>query len=118
MVGKTSDFEESRGYFIGQFMAKYEKPELVTDKVEISWKKHDKSFKEIPHYHKIGIDINIIISGHVTAIIAGKSYDLYPKDFLVVYPPTILEDYIVHEDTELIVVKAPSVEGDKYPVIQ
>ena len=115
-IGNTSDFNSSGGYFIGQFMSKYSRDELVTDKVEIAWKKLDSSFKEAPHYHKIGIDINIIISGHVTAKIEGKSYDLYPRDFLVIYPPTILEDYIVHEDTELIVIKAPSVEGDKYPI--
>lgn len=60
-------------------MAKYRREDLVTEKVEVSWKKHDKSFKGTPHYHKIGIDINIIISGHVTAVIAGKSYDLYPN---------------------------------------
>ncbi len=117
VIDNVSDYEDSRGYFIGQFMAKYGRDDLVTDQVEISWKKLDSSFKESPHYHKIGIDINIIVSGHVTAKIDGKTYDLYPRDFLVVYPPTILEDYIVHEDTELIVIKAPSVEGDKYLIL-
>lgn len=114
VVGKTSDFESSRGYFIGQFMSQYGKPDLVTDQVEVAWKKLTPDFKEIPHYHKIGIDINIIISGHVTAVISGKKYELYPRDFLIVYPPTVLDDYIVHENTELIVIKSPSVPNDKY----
>mgnify|MGYP001588869371 CR=1 FL=1 len=114
VMGKVNDFESSRGYFIGQFMAKYGRQDLVTDLIDIGWKKLTPDFKEIPHYHKIGIDINIIISGHVTTIIAGKKYELYPRDFLIVYPPTVLDDYIVHEDTEVIVIKSPSVTDDKY----
>lgn len=114
VIGKTTDFDASRGYFMGQFMAKYGRQDLVTDLIDIGWKKLTPDFKETPHYHKIGIDINIIVSGHVTVIIDGQSYDLYPKDFLVVYPPTILEDYIVHQETELVVIKVPSVTGDKY----
>lgn len=116
VIGKVDDFESSRGYFIGQFMAKYGRGDLVTDKVEVAWKKLTPDFKEIPHYHKIGLDICIVVSGHITAKIGGHEYELKPKDFLVIYPPTQIEDFVVHEDSEIITIKAPSVASDKYEI--
>lgn len=114
VVGKVSDFENSRGYFIGQFMGQYGRTDLVSDQVEVAWKKLTPDFKEIPHHHKIGIDISIVVSGHITAKIDGKRYELRQKDFLVVYPPTIVEDFVIHEESEIITIKSPSVAADKY----
>lgn len=53
VVGNVNDFENSQGYFIGQFMGNYNRSDLVSDKVEVAWKKLTPDFKEIPHYHKI-----------------------------------------------------------------
>lgn len=53
VVGNIKNFDDSRGYFIGQFMSQYGRPDLITDKVEVAWKKLTPDFKEIPHYHKI-----------------------------------------------------------------
>jgi len=87
--------------------------------VEIAWKKLPTTFDEPKaHYHKGGVEINVIISGGYTAEVNGEVVDMKKGDFLIVYPESTLRNIKAEEGTELIVVKAPSVPQDKFDVEQ
>lgn len=115
-LGNVADFEKTSGWIIGQFMGEKGFPLLETDEVEIAWKKLPTEFNEKPHFHRKGVEINIVISGSYRLIIDGKEVGLAKGDFLVVYPETVLQNLSADEGTELIVVKAPSVSSDKIEV--
>jgi len=92
-------------------------PLLTTDEVEIAWKILPANFGDkVAHFHKIGVEVNIVISGSYKALVDGKETGLKRGDFLVVYPETRLKNISAQEGTELIVVKAPSVTGDKFDI--
>ncbi len=87
--------------------------------MEIAWKKLPTTFDEPKaHYHKGGVEINVIISGGYTAEVNGEVVDMKKGDFLIVYPESTLRNIKAEEGTELIVVKAPSVPQDKFDVEQ
>lgn len=117
--GQIADFDSTKGYFIGRFMGEKGFPNLETDEVEIAWKKIPMTLDEPrAHYHKVGVEINIVISGGYTAEVNGEIVDLKRGDFLVVYPESPLRNIKAEDGTELIVVKAPSVSQDKFDVEQ
>jgi quercetin dioxygenase-like cupin family protein len=113
-VGKVADFEKRKGWFFGHFAAE----ELLrSDLVEVAWqdisgKRGDPGDK---HFHKNSVEINILISGWVRIIINGERVRLERGDFYVVYPYAVVEEIEAGENTELIVIRAPSLPGDKYP---
>jgi len=113
--GNIADFGETKGYFIGQFMGQKGKPILETEEVEIAWKTLTGDFSdENSHYHKKGVEVNIVISGNYKVWIEGEERELKKGDFLVVYPEAKLRNISAQEGTELIVVKAPSAPDDKF----
>lgn len=113
--GSISNFGETKGYFIGQFMGQRGKPDLETDEVEIAWKVLPTTFNERePHFHKKGVEVNIVVSGSYRVWVEGEEVELKKGDFLVVYPEAKLRNISAEEGTELIVVKAPSVPDDKF----
>lgn len=113
--GKASDFSKTSGYFIGRFMGEKGYPELETDEVEISWKLLSPDIVNNPtHFHKVGVEINIVVQGSYTVLVGGKEVVLAKGDFLVVYPETSLKCVVVEENTQVIVVKSPSVASDKF----
>ena len=114
-LGKLEDFQKFSGYFIGRFMGEKGFPVLETDKVEVAWKKLPTNFSdEKPHFHKKGVEINIVINGKYKALVNGELIEISEKEFLVVYPQSTLKNVSATEGTELIVVKAPSVSDDKF----
>lgn len=113
--GNVNDFSETKGYFIGRFLGQKGFPSLETDEVEVAWKKLTITFDEkVPHYHKGGIEINIVIAGSYLVWVAGEKIKLSKGDFLVIYPETQLKNLSAEEGTELIVIKAPSLPNDKF----
>ena len=113
--GKIADFDDTGGYFIGQFMGQRGKPVLETEEVEVAWKKIQTEFSDSkPHYHKRGVEINIVINGSITVLISEKEITIRKGEFLIVYPETELLDISAEEETEMIVVKSPSVPDDKF----
>lgn len=90
-------------------------PLLATDEVEIAWKVLPPNFGDkTPHFHKKGVEINIVVSGSYKVWVDGEEIELKKGDFLVVYPEAKLRNISAQEGAELIVVKAPSVAGDKF----
>lgn len=107
-VGKVTDFAKQKDWFFGHFAS----DELLeTDLVEIGWQKipNKKALPEDKHLHTSSVEINIIISGEVKVTINGENHELQKGDFYVLWPETVLENLETTEDTEIIVVRAPSI---------
>jgi quercetin dioxygenase-like cupin family protein len=95
------------GWFVGDF-----KPSAFKTKdFEVGYKLHPKGEVWDNHYHKIATEINYLIRGKMnlsgTYLEAGDIFTIYPGEVAV---PEFLED------CEIIVIKTPSVIGDKYIV--
>lgn len=106
------------GWFIGNF----DKSVLKTDLVEVSYKKHPKNEKWPRHYHAIATEYNALLRGKMQMISWGRMeitngniYQCNPGDIFVVRPMETVQP-IFQEDCELIVVKIPSLPGDKYEI--
>lgn len=95
------------GWFVGDF----EPTAYKTKDFEVSYKYHPKGEKWDNHYHKQATEINYLIRGKMnlsgTELNEGDIFTIYPNEVAI---PEFLED------CELIVVKTPSIKGDKYIV--
>lgn len=95
------------GWFVGDF----EPTAYQTSSCEVSYKEHHAGEYWASHYHLVGDEINYLISG--TMEINGTLLEA-PVVFLIekgeISRPTFITD------VKLIVVKVPSVPGDKYEV--
>lgn len=107
IVGKVSDFSKGKGWFFGSFM---DEPLLKSDLVEVAWQKIPglAPSPEQSHFHKSSVEINIIIKGEMQLTIDGQPHDLTQGDFYVIWPESIVSDITTNQETEIIVVRAPS----------
>lgn len=117
-IGKIKDFAATRGYFVGHFMEEKGFLLLQSSKVEVAWKKFSKytPLKQEKHTHKKSIEINIVISGWIKVEINGKKYKIKKGEFYVIHPFNVTKDLEVGKNTEMIIVKAPSVPEDKHKI--
>jgi quercetin dioxygenase-like cupin family protein len=95
------------GWFIGNF----EPSAFYTKDVEVCYKVHEKDEKWPAHYHRIATEINYLIRGKM--VIQGQ--ELVAGDVFVINPHEVADPTFM-ERCELIVVKVPSIKGDKYEV--
>lgn len=95
----------------GWFVGKFEPTAYSTPDCEVSYKMHKAGELLVAHYHKIGTEINYLISGQMS--INGIELTA-PIVFII--PPGEIADPIFTTDVSMIVVKVPSVPGDKYEV--
>ncbi len=108
---KISNIDEyENGWFMGNFS-----PALFPHQKEFEVAIHKHKAGEISdgHYHAVATEINVIISGSVNIGFNGTKTQLYEDGIWVTYPyenPTV----IFLEDTKLLIIKTPSVPGDKY----
>lgn len=93
------------GWFIGDF----EETVLRTRDFEVAYKTHHAGEYWAPHYHELADEINYLISGKME--ISGTQLEA-PCVFVI--PKGEISVPIFHTDVSLIVVKTPSVPGDKY----
>lgn len=107
-VGKVTDFVKKKGWFFGHFATD---PLLQSNLVEVGWQNisNKKAVVEDKHLHTSSVEINIIISGEVRVSIDGNKHDLKKGDFYIIWPESIIEKLEESNDTEVIVVRAPSV---------
>lgn len=96
-----------RGWFVGDF----EPSAFKTKDCEVGYKKYKAGDKEDPHYHKIATELTLITSGKVE--MNGKKY--VEGDLIVVNPGEVVNFSAITDATN-VVVKIPSVKGDKYIV--
>ena len=95
------------GWFVGDF----EPAAYKTDGFEVCYKHHAKGEQWDTHYHKVGTEINLLVSGSMT--IQGRK--LTAGDVFVIHPWEIA-DPVFLEDCTVLIVKTPSVPGDKYTI--
>jgi quercetin dioxygenase-like cupin family protein len=95
------------GWFVGNF----EPSAFKTENFEVCYKKHPKNDVWDRHYHKEATEINYLVKGKIKF----QNKILESGDIFVVYPWEISDPEFL-EDTEVVIVKTPSVIGDKYNI--
>lgn len=99
--------EMKGGWFIGNF----EPTVLKTDQFEVGYKFHPKGDAWDCHYHKKAVEINFLIRGKIRMqdqIIEGG-------DIFIMFPWEVANPEFL-EDCEVVIIKTPSVVGDKYKI--
>ncbi len=95
------------GWFIGDF-----EPSVMHRKdFEVCYKLHKKGEVWVRHTHKVATEITVLLRGSMR--IMGQV--LEAGDIFTIYPNEIADPEFL-EDCEVIIVKTPSVIGDKYEV--
>jgi mannose-6-phosphate isomerase-like protein (cupin superfamily) len=107
-VGKVTDFAKKKGWFFGHFATD---TLLHSDLVEVGWQNvsNKKIADEDKHLHTSSVEINIILSGDVHVSINGNMHHLEKGDFYIIWPESILDSLETSIGTEIIVVRAPSI---------
>ena len=97
----------TRGWFIGAF-----EPNLYySDQFECAVKQYQSGSYEKRHFHKIATEITVIISGRVR-----MNGNEYKEGDIIVQEPGEATDFEALTEVKNIVVKIPSVKGDKYEI--
>lgn len=103
---KLSEFH--RGWFIGNF----EPSVLKVKDYEVGLLVHKKGEVWPTHYHKIGTEYNVLVSGKMN--VCGE--EINPGEIFVILPGEIASPTF-YEDCLILCVKTPSLPGDKYEVL-
>lgn len=98
-------------YFRGWFVGNFEPTCLKTEQFEVGFLTHKKGEIWPPHLHKISTEINFLIEGEMKI---GEN-ELKSGDVFVIEPYEIA-DPTFYTDCKLIVIKTPSIPGDKYNI--
>lgn len=93
------------GWFVGHFSPTV----LQSDDFEVAIKRYPTGAYEAQHLHKIATEITVIVTGKVQ-----MSGTIYEADDIICIAPGEATDFRALEDTITVVVKAPSIAGDKY----
>ena len=104
---KTARLDDMKlGWFVGDFSPVV----LQTTQFEVACKEYTAGAVENRHVHNVATELTLIVRGRVRM----NDREFRAGDIIVLAPgePT---DFVVIEDTITVVVKAPSVAGDKYP---
>lgn len=104
-ISRLEDYKD--GWFLGNF----EPSTFKTDKFEVCYKHHKKGEPWETHYHKIGTEINLLVEGKMS--IQGKY--LKSGDIFIIYPWEVA-DPVFLEDCTVLIVKTPSIPGDKFAI--
>lgn len=94
-----------KGWFVGAFTPAAH----ASDACEVAVKHYKAGEKELAHYHKIATETTLILSGRVRMV--GKEWG---EGDIVVLEPGEVTDFEALTDTINVVVKTPSVLGDKF----
>jgi hypothetical protein len=105
---KISKIDE---YFRGWYVGNFQPSCFDTKDFEVGFLTHKKGEIWLAHLHKIATEINLLLEGEM--IIQNKK--LVSGDIFVIEPNEIA-DPIFLTDCKLIVIKTPSIPGDKYNI--
>ena len=104
---KQSNINKFNGWwFVGDFDPSIFKNPFF----EVAHHKHEKGCDTFPHYHKVTQELNYIIKGEL--MVSGKH--LKTGDMWI-YEANEISDVEFLEDSELMIVRWPSIPSDKYP---
>ena len=93
------------GWFVGNFDPSIFKNPFF----EVAHHKHEKGCETFPQYHKVTQELNYIIKGEL--MVSGKH--LKTGDMWI-YEANEISDVEFLEDSELMIVRWPSIPSDKY----
>jgi quercetin dioxygenase-like cupin family protein len=97
--------EYHKGWFVGDFS-----PALYRNKeFEIGHHKHTKGEPTFPHFHKLTTEMNYILKGKLK--VSGR---ILQEGDIWIYEPGETSDVTFLDDSELIVIRWPSIPTDKY----
>ena len=97
--------EMVKGWFVGAFAP----TALRTEAAEVAVKRYKAGDCETAHYHKVATEITLILEG----IVEMSGRRLSNGDIIKLLPGETT-DFVAVTDVTTIVVKQPSVSGDKY----
>ena len=98
VLRNINEMSNSKGYIVGRFMGKYGLTNSQTDEVEVAWKKlTEKDSYEKGHFHKKGVEINIVIAGSCQMVVNNSLVKMQQGDFLIVYPQSRVTNFKVNE---------------------
>jgi mannose-6-phosphate isomerase-like protein (cupin superfamily) len=111
-VGTVSDFRQRKGWFFGAFV---DESLLHSDLVEVAWQQlsNVQPSPDDAHYHAKTVEINIVIKGDIQLSIDGQRHELVAGQFYIIWPYSVVSDVSTGPETEVIVVRAPSIPDDK-----
>jgi quercetin dioxygenase-like cupin family protein len=95
-----------KGWFVGDF----EPTAFSTKESEVALQKYKEGDIEQRHVHKVATELTLIVSGKV--LMNGVEYG---EGDVIVIEPGEATDFKALTDVTNVVVKVPSVKGDKYP---
>ena len=95
------------GWYVGDF----EPTAYRTKEFEVCLKLHAKGERWPAHYHKVATEINYLVHGTMT--LKGETFKA--GDVFILEPGEIA-DPVFLEDCEIVIIKTPSLPGDKYQV--
>jgi quercetin dioxygenase-like cupin family protein len=93
------------GWLIGGF----DPAVLKTNQFEVGLKKYSAGDRESSHHHKVAQEITVIVQGR-----AKMMGQVFTSGDIIVLEPNESTTFEALEDTVTLVVKTPSVAGDKY----
>ena len=97
--------EMVKGWFVGNFQ-----PSVIqTDDFEAAVKEYRAGDIEKKHYHKIAQEVTVVVDGQVS--MGGKKFQ---KGDIIHLAPGETVDFKAITDATTVVIKTPSVTGDKY----
>ena len=111
-ISKIDDMKG--GWFVGDF----EPSAWKTNTFEVAVHDYKKGDEKEAHYHKLGTEINLLLEGKlILRNYDGKGTDqkLIKGDIFIMHPFEIADPLFL-EDSKIVVIKTPSVQGDKYLV--
>jgi hypothetical protein len=95
------------GWMVGDF----EPTCLKTSACEVACKHYEAGASEVAHMHRVATELTLVAAGRVT--MNGRTFT---AGDIIVLEPGEATDFRAVERTTTVVVKMPSVAGDKYPV--
>jgi hypothetical protein len=104
---KQSNINNFRGgWFVGDF-----EPSIFKNPFfEVAHHSHKKNDATFPHYHQVTNELNYIVRGEM---MVDKKH-LKAGDMWI-YEPWDISDVEFLEDTDLMIIRWPSIPSDKYP---
>jgi len=112
IVGTVDSKARERGWFFGRFM---DEPLLHSELVEVAWQKvpNRTPSADQRHLHRHTVEVNVVLSGSIRLKIDEVEHNLRKGDFFVVWPESVVSEITTDAETEILVVRAPSVADDK-----
>lgn len=113
LVGKTSDYEKGKGWFFGDFA---DNTLLKSDLVEVALQNISRIHPSPSdkHFHTSSVEITVVISGMMSADINGEHFVIHKGEFYVIWPETTIENVAAEEETQVIVIRAPSINDKQH----